>query len=586
MKRIIPFIAAIVAAVAMYAQAPEKMSYQAVIRDAGSNLITNQTIGMRISILQGSASGTVVYTETKTPTTNANGLVSIEIGGGTGFSSIDWANDIYFIKTETDPNGGTNYTITGTSQLLSVPYALHAKTAENISGGITETDPDFNASIAAGITGNDTTYWNNKLDAEVDGSVTNELQVLSISNDTIYLTNGGFVKLPAGFSRDYNDLINSPTNVSSFTNDAGYLSSEQDTMVWKNNGSGIYYNGGTVSIFDPLPPTARFNLYTYSTTNMPAFYINGGGDSQTEYVSYLLGRASLFSSTVLRLASNRVSSSGYNFIEAIQDEDGTAKTSFLVRGDGYVGIGTNSPVGKLHVNNDIVGSDSSFVVLENGRVGIGVSTPTSRLYVCDRYPFGDVNIYSDYKPILLADQTSNLHSTVNRIFASSAFNFNCALYGAVNRIISDTNQTGTISDASGAINDVVHYGSGAILTSRGSSNRVYNYGSANMTNAYAMQASIVNSGIGTINNGYGVYISAIQATNKWSLYASDATAPSYFAGNVGFGIAPVRSLHIKSVMRLEPTTTAPTSPAEGDIYMNATTHKLMVYDGTTWQACW
>ncbi|MDY0143453.1 MAG: hypothetical protein RBR97_16325, partial [Bacteroidales bacterium] len=126
-----------------FGQSPNSMSYQAVIRNSSDALVTNTQLGMQISILQGSASGTVVYTEIQTPTTNANGLVSIKIGGGAGFSTIDWANGIYFIKTETDPTGGTNYTITGTSQLLSVPYALHAKTAETVSGGITETDPVF-----------------------------------------------------------------------------------------------------------------------------------------------------------------------------------------------------------------------------------------------------------------------------------------------------------------------------------------------------------------------------------------------------------------------------------------------------------
>ncbi|MFC2086579.1 hypothetical protein ACFLSA_00220 [Bacteroidota bacterium] len=85
---------------------------------------------MQISILQGSATGPVVYTEKQTPTTNANGLVSIEIGYGAGFDDIDWANGPYFIKTEIDPTSGTNYSIIGTHQLLSVPYALHANTAE------------------------------------------------------------------------------------------------------------------------------------------------------------------------------------------------------------------------------------------------------------------------------------------------------------------------------------------------------------------------------------------------------------------------------------------------------------------------
>jgi hypothetical protein len=140
------------------------MSYQAVIRNTGDALVTNTQVGMQISILQGSAGGTAVYIERLFPTTNANGLVSLEIGTGTvvsgDFTTIDWSNGTYFIKTETDPTGGTTYTITGTSQLLSVPYALHAKTAETLSGGITETDPVFSSSIASGITGTDTTNWN------------------------------------------------------------------------------------------------------------------------------------------------------------------------------------------------------------------------------------------------------------------------------------------------------------------------------------------------------------------------------------------------------------------------------------------
>jgi hypothetical protein len=120
-----------------FAQAPQKMSYQCVVRKSGGELVANHSVGLRISILQGSASGNVVYQETYNPNpqTNANGLVSVEIGGGEPtsgtFSDIDWASGMYFLKTETDPAGGTNYTISGTSQLLSVPYALHAKTADN-----------------------------------------------------------------------------------------------------------------------------------------------------------------------------------------------------------------------------------------------------------------------------------------------------------------------------------------------------------------------------------------------------------------------------------------------------------------------
>jgi hypothetical protein len=113
-----------------FAQAPQKMSYQAVIRDGSNALVTTTAIGMQISILQGSANGTALYVETHSAATNTNGLVSIEIGGGTvtagSLAAIDWANGPFFIKTETDPTGGSNYIITGTTQLLSVPYAMYA----------------------------------------------------------------------------------------------------------------------------------------------------------------------------------------------------------------------------------------------------------------------------------------------------------------------------------------------------------------------------------------------------------------------------------------------------------------------------
>jgi hypothetical protein len=111
MKKIITLFAATLLTVNVFAQSPEKMSYQAVIRDASNALVVGTPVGMQISILQGSSSGTSVYTETQTPSTNANGLVSIEIGGGSvvsgTFSTIDWTAGPYFIKTETDPTGGT-----------------------------------------------------------------------------------------------------------------------------------------------------------------------------------------------------------------------------------------------------------------------------------------------------------------------------------------------------------------------------------------------------------------------------------------------------------------------------------------------
>jgi hypothetical protein len=124
----------LLATVSILAQTPEKMSYQLVLRGASNTLLTNQQVGIQISILQTTITGSAVYIETQTATTNINGLVSLEIGTGDSldnFSAIDWSAGPFFIKTATDASGGSNYTIIGTSQLMSVPYALYAKTAGN-----------------------------------------------------------------------------------------------------------------------------------------------------------------------------------------------------------------------------------------------------------------------------------------------------------------------------------------------------------------------------------------------------------------------------------------------------------------------
>lgn len=187
MKRTLLSIIIIGLSIYVNAQAPEKMSYQAVIRDSEDQIVTGQSIGMQISILQGSVTGDAVYVETQSPTTNVNGIISIEIGAGTNvsgvFAEIDWSNRPYFIQTETDPttSGGTNYTITGTSQLLSIPYALHAKTAGSLSQG--ETDPLFSESVANAINADDTIAWHNKQEALKAGTGI-ELQSNTISATT------------------------------------------------------------------------------------------------------------------------------------------------------------------------------------------------------------------------------------------------------------------------------------------------------------------------------------------------------------------------------------------------------------------
>ena len=130
MKIILSIVCSFCLVILAHAQSPNQLQYQAIIRNASGAVVSNQAVGMRVSLLKSSASGTVVYAETHRDTTTTNGLVTVEIGAGTvvsgSFASVNWGQGPYFIKTETDISGGTNYTLYGTSQLLSVPYALYA----------------------------------------------------------------------------------------------------------------------------------------------------------------------------------------------------------------------------------------------------------------------------------------------------------------------------------------------------------------------------------------------------------------------------------------------------------------------------
>lgn len=116
--------------VAMMAQSPQAINYQGLARDNAGNILANQIISLRLSVLSGTASGTVVYAETHLAISDANGLFALQIGQGTVitglFSSINWGSENHFLKVEIDQAGGSSYTLVGTNQFTSVPYSLYA----------------------------------------------------------------------------------------------------------------------------------------------------------------------------------------------------------------------------------------------------------------------------------------------------------------------------------------------------------------------------------------------------------------------------------------------------------------------------
>ena len=182
--------------VLIFSQSPEKFSYQSVIKNSRGYLLKNQEVGLRISILFNSANGVSVYSEEHTALSNDNGLITLTIGEGTTrdvFSSIDWGNGEYYLKVEVDPEGGINYVMNQTSQLLSVPYALYAG---NATVNLSVIGQSYLTVSGSQITAN-------KIDASTD---VEGLSTVAISGDYTDLTN-----LPTLFDGDYANLTNKPT---------------------------------------------------------------------------------------------------------------------------------------------------------------------------------------------------------------------------------------------------------------------------------------------------------------------------------------------------------------------------------------
>jgi len=315
MKRIFTLLALAAFALTIFAQSPDLMTYQAVLRDAENHLLTNQAVAVQISILQTTPNGTSVYTEIHTLSTNDNGLVSFVIGDGvTGddLSTVDWSSGPYFLKTETDPDGGSNYTITTTSQLLSVPYAKYAEEAGNTFSGV---------------------Y------GDLTGS---PVDVSEFVNDAGYLTtvtgsetafDGWDKDETDDFSGNYAHLTGAPTAVSAFTNDAGYLTSE----LWTQNGSDLYYLGGNIGI-GTNTPVRPLTINAGASDSYGLFHTTTTGSAYTD--GLLVGIRPDFNAYVWN-SENGALRLGTNNTQRI-----------IIEPAGDVGIGTSNPTSNLQVVGD------------------------------------------------------------------------------------------------------------------------------------------------------------------------------------------------------------------------------------------
>ncbi|NNC95926.1 MAG: hypothetical protein HKN92_10215 [Chitinophagales bacterium] len=215
-------LAVILVSTGIWAQSPQGFNYQTVVRDNTGEAITSQAVSFRISILENGMTGTNIYSEIQNTFTNEFGLATFVIGQGASlngdFSTIEWGQNEHFVQIELDASGSTNYQMMGTSQLMSVPYALNAAHAENVFSGeygdLTNT-PAIPSNVSE--LNNDAGFITDPNDA--DNNPTNELQFLTLFGDSLYISNSNHITLPKRFSGNWIDLIGVPANIDLNMND-------------------------------------------------------------------------------------------------------------------------------------------------------------------------------------------------------------------------------------------------------------------------------------------------------------------------------------------------------------------------------
>lgn len=301
-----------------YAQSPQLTNYQGAARDGSGNTLVNQSISVRFRIRQTTASGTVVYNENHSTTTSNLGLFNLQLGGGNvtngSYSNIDWANGPYFLEVALDPTGGNTYTVLGTSQLLSVPYALYAETAGN-AGPTGPTGPQGIQGIA-GATG----------PQGPSGSQGNPgfLQPGSVAGNTPYWNGSNWVL-------NSSNVFNNGGNVG--------IGTTSPTQKLHISGSGridgqVFLNTGTAV------GSADFTLNSLNTSSYGGMYVNMNG-----------------SSTMLPFYGYAVNGSptAWHYFNSLDSKWRlyNGGTRLTVASDGNVGVGTETPTERLDVNGNL-----------------------------------------------------------------------------------------------------------------------------------------------------------------------------------------------------------------------------------------
>jgi hypothetical protein len=343
------------------AQVPQRINYQAVARDASGNELVNQQIGVRLSVLDGGPNAPSVFTETHQVTTNAFGLFTLQIGGGTtvsgSFGAIDWSTGSKFLQVEIDPNGGSNYTDLGAFELLSVPYAMYAAGGWSLRG---------NAGTISGT--------------NFIGTTDNQALNFRVNNEKSGRIGLGDMSTFLGYQAGNNDnLMNGTTFI-------GYQAGFSNTTGFANTsiGNGALYSNTTGSYNTASGSNALSNNTTgsYNTASgYQALYSNTTGDNNT---------ASGYRALYLNTTGFENTASGSNALYSNTEGSGnTASGAYALQSNTTGDDNTASGVNSLYSNT--TGHDNTAI----GRAALYYNTTGSYNTSCGRFALYDNSTQSN-----------------------------------------------------------------------------------------------------------------------------------------------------------------------------------------------
>jgi hypothetical protein len=680
MKNIVIILSVFLFANIGFSQAPPQgINYQAVVYSDNCNnqpglnvpgqLLLNQAIRVRFTIIANAANGMEVYKETHATTTDAFGMFSLVIGTGTqisstSFSSINWGAGLHFLKVDIDKTGGTNYLTMSNQQLWSVPYALysqHASTADSSTTSANATTADFatnsghaDSSDYADLAGNGITgiidNGNGTLTFNyLDGSTYTTPVLTGLIGATGPQgpagqngTNGQSAYdlwLAQGNSGTQQDFLNSlqgapgaqgPIGLTGATGPAGPQGTPGSLNAWSLTG-----NTGTnpTTNFIGTTDAQDWAIKTNNTERMrvtSAGNVGIGTSSPTEKLEILNGNINLSSPTFdanslygpgrieLYRGLNAFSphTNGYiDFKDTVTDDydfriyysnptvlapsgglvfrsgpDASFNNRMTILNNGNVGIGTSSPSQRLEINNgnslvngEYISTGSNQARFISGDYGVIHRNDGTAYYTLLTNAGNQYGTWNALRPFKIVNSTGDVNIGYNTLFVQHQGNVGIGgtltpssklnIFGGGIKISNSFEGIGFNgadpfeTNANPQDNAKIYYDAGVDLFNGGSFN----------------DALIIEKCDGNSAPGDGGIIFANRGSD--GVRSSDMVIKAN--GNIGMGTNnPQRKVHINSVMRLEPISTAPTTPAKGDMYFDSTINKLRVFDGTVWQSCW